>query len=64
MSRRSRQAGLAERPWTYGDWRRLVARALPAARLEPVPGRRLRAPRLRLAANALLPIHVTIRLGG
>ena len=64
MLERARRHGVGERPIRYRDWQTMLGAAgIGPAALAPVPGRRLKSPRLRRLGNAARQIYVTIRLG-
>ena len=63
MRARAESQGIAERPIRYREWVSiLVESGLGAEHLEPVPGHRVRAARLRRLGNTMRPIYVAIRL--
>jgi SAM-dependent methyltransferase len=63
MRARARPLGIAERPVRYREWGTILeASGFSAENLQPVPGRRVRSPRLRRLGNAVRPIYVAIRL--
>jgi len=63
MRERAARQGIGERPIRYRQWEAIL-QAAGAGRgaVEPVEGRRVRSARLRRLANAIRPIHVTIRI--
>jgi SAM-dependent methyltransferase len=62
MRARAASQGIDERPVRYQEWEAILAAAGVGATLAPVPGSRVRAPRLRRLGNAVRPIYVAIRL--
>jgi ubiquinone/menaquinone biosynthesis C-methylase UbiE len=63
LATRAREQGTRERAIRYGEWLRVLEEAgFEATCLSPVPGERVRAPRLRRLGNAVRQIHVAIRL--
>jgi len=63
MRARSEPLGIAERPVRYREWEAILkSSGFGAPNLQPVPGRRLRSPRLRRLGNAVRSIYVAIRL--
>ena len=63
MEARARTRGIRERPIRYAEWEALLEQAgVGRGALAPVPGDRVRAPRLRRLGNAVRPIYVAIRL--
>jgi ubiquinone/menaquinone biosynthesis C-methylase UbiE len=55
--------GVELKPLRLSDWEAIVAKAgFERSRIAPVPGRRVRDPRLRRLLNVWRPIHLTIRL--
>jgi ubiquinone/menaquinone biosynthesis C-methylase UbiE len=58
-----RPRGVELKPLRLRDWQAIVAKAgFDPGCVAPIPGRRVRHPRLRRLINAWRPIHVTIRL--
>lgn len=61
MAERARRLGVSEQPIRYRDWEKILeAAGLPRTALAPVPGHRIRSPRLRRLGNAMRQIYVTI----
>ena len=62
MADRARAQGIGERAVRYRDWETILeAAGLGRDRLSPVPGDRVRSPRLRRLGNSIRPIYVAIR---